>query len=115
MGFSEVVKNAKIKDYYGKEINVDVACRLPGAKYEIALQKNENKKYDMVCDWWGIRRSLPDACKNQGINNDSDLQDAILRHTTKHTIIRKYKRDGFRAEVTEDENHNIRLKLTRAS
>ena len=68
----------------------------------------------MVADWWGIRNNLPEKAADQGIYNDEDLQDALLRHTTKHTIVRKYKRMGFRAQVNEDSDNNIQLKLTRA-
>jgi len=114
LGFDQVTKGSKIKDFYGKQIDVDVACKAESNKYSIALQKNEAGQYDMVADWWGIRTKLPEKAKNQGIKTDSDLQDALLRHTTKHTIVRQYKRQGFRAQVTEDQDHNIKVRLQRA-
>ena len=116
LGFDDASHDVEIKDYYGKKMNVDVACKATNSDYSIALKKNDenNNQYDMIADWWGIRRKLPKQCEDQGINNDSDLQDTILRHTTKNTIVRKYKRQGFRADVREDENNNIKIRLQRA-
>lgn len=112
LGFTEVKRNCKIKDYVGKEIEVDVAVNC--GRYDIALQMNkETGKYDMVADWWGIRGVLQ-AGKNPDIKTDSDLQDYLLRHTTKHTIVNKYRRQGFRAEITEDEKYNLNITLSRA-
>lgn len=111
LGFTEVNRDCKIKDYAGKEIQVDLAVKC--GKYDLGLTKNETGGYDVQADWWGIRGVL-----NQGqhgdIRTDSDLQDFILRHTTKHTIVNKYRRQGFRAEVTEDKDKNLNIKLSRA-
>lgn len=114
LGLTEVMRDAKIKDFYGKEITVDVAIKT--GKYSIALQKNEQGKFDMISDWWGVRGDLASSpvLNQQGIRNDADLQDAILRHTTKNTIIQRYKRLGFRASVEEDDDHNLTVNLVRA-
>lgn len=114
LGFTEVQRDVTIKAWDGKTKKVEIACKMAGEKYEIGLQQNEEGKYDMLADWWGIRLNLPSECKNQGIKTDSDLQDTLLRHTTKHTLTRKYRRQGFRAEISEDAEHNIRVRLSRA-
>ena len=115
LGFDQVARDAKTKDYYNNEITADVVCKQMGGRYDLALTKSEEGNYyDCQADWWGIRKELPSECGNQGIKNDQDVQDAILRHTTKHTIIRKYKKMGFSAHVKEDENNNIQVKLQRA-
>lgn len=112
LGFTDVRRDVKIKDYYGKEITVDVAVK--AGRYDIALQKNESGKYDMVADWWGVRGAATDLMRKAKINGDTDLQDYLLRHSTKHTIVDKYRRQGFRADVTEDEKQNLNVTLTRA-
>ena len=113
LGFTDVKRNCKIKDFYGKQITVDVAVKT-GPRYEVALQKGDNGKYDMVADWWGIRGEMDkERLKAHGIRNDSELQDALLRHTTKHTIITRYGRQGFRATVTEDAENNLNVSLVR--
>lgn len=113
LGFTEVSRNCKIKDFYGKQIDVDVSVKT-GPRYSVALQKGENGKYDMVADWWGIRGEMENSdMAKHGIRNDSELQDALLRHTTKHTIISRYGREGFRATVTEDEENNLNVSLVR--
>lgn len=110
LGYTNVKRNAQIKDYYGKEMRVDVAINC--GRYDIALVKNADGNYDMVADWWGVRGSgLPDRLK--GCSTDEDLQNTILRHTTKHTIVSRYKRQGFRAMISEDEEQNLHVELTR--
>lgn len=101
-------------DYYGKEMDVDLA--VTAGKYHLALVRNpETKKYDAVADWWGVRGAL-DGLGNKvwGRSTDSQLQDFLLRTTTKHAIVSKYQKKGFRAEISEDESHNIRIRLRRA-
>ena len=71
-------------------------------------------KYDMIADWWGVRGEKTAAMREHGITNDADLQDFLLRHSTKHTIVDRYKRQGFRATVTEDQEKNLNVELTRA-
>ena len=112
LGFTEIQRDVTIKDYYGKSIKVDVAVK--AGKYDIALQKNESGKFDMVADWWGVRGAAPELMRKAKINGDGDLQDYLLRHTTKHTIVERYARQGFRADVTEDAKQNLNVVLTRA-
>lgn len=112
-GFVSVKENVEIKDFYGKTMKVDLAFST--GKYHIALKKNESGKYDMISDWWGVRGEMTAEMKaRMGGMNDADLQNAILRLTTKHAIVQKYRKLGFRADVREDANHNIDVKLTRA-
>ena len=111
LGFISVRENVEIKDYYGKMMRVDVAISC-GGRYDIALVKNSNGTFDMVGDWWGIRGSgLPEKLKN--IRTDEDLQNMLLKHTTARTIVNRYKRQGFRASIREDENEDLQIELVR--
>jgi hypothetical protein len=104
----------RIKDYFGKQTDVDVA--VAAGKYHVALARNpDTGKYDMVADWWGVRNALA-ALGNREWQRarDSDLQDFLLRTTTKNSIVSRYRRKGFRAEIQEDESHNIKIRLRRA-
>lgn len=90
----------------------DVAVQV--GDYHIALQKSDTGQYDMTADWWAIltRVRASGKCVDK-IFSQSDLQDWLLRNTTKHTLVQKYKRLGFRAQFAEDADQNINLTLTR--
>lgn len=77
-------------------------------QYGIGLTAREDGKFDMVADWWGIRTALPGRFRN-----DQDLQDYVLKHTTKHALVNTYRKQGFRATYTEDAEQNINLVLQR--
>ncbi len=110
LGFVGVKENCNIKDYYGKTQQVDVAISC--GKYDIALKKNANGTYDLIADWWGVQQvGLPPKLKT--CMTDEDVQNMILKHTTKHTLIAQYRKQGFRATVREDENENLQIDLLR--
>lgn len=115
LGFTGIRQNVEILDYYKNREIVEVAIRC--GEYDIALKKNSTGTYDMIADWWGVRRSLsPDQLRNISMGKvvtDEDLQNLILKHTTKRTIINKYKKQGFRATVHEDEEQNLQVELVR--
>lgn len=123
-GFTQVRRNVKIRDFYDNEVDVDVAVvigSVGGKEYSIALKINAEGKYDLIADWWGCRNVLTNAGFGDGgfgsamdPGLDGKLQDLVLRNTTKHAIVARYKAKGFRAEIFEDENFNINVKLRRA-
>lgn len=78
---------------------------------DIALVKNSEGKYDMQADWSYRGTQLAQAAK---FKTASDFQDRLIQLTTKHTIINKYRRQGFRATVTEDDKMNLNIKLQKA-
>jgi len=106
LGIVKVIHNAEIKDFYGGKTKVDVAASI--GNYSIGLQKRADGMYDMVADWWGVRGELHGAYKT-----DEELQDMILKHTTKNTIVSKYSKMGYRASVTEDADQNIQVELVK--
>jgi len=106
---TSVRKSIMIKDYYGHTMSADVA--VPVGKYDIALVKNSQGTYDMIADWWGVRtQKLPD--KLRACRSDDDLQHILLRYTTKHTIIDRYRAQGWQAKVKE-ENDELKVELIR--
>ena len=114
LGLYEVIKNTTITDYYGNKTNVDVAVKV--GRYHIGLQKNQAGTYDMIADWWGVRGNLPDGKLRTALGNqfsEEDIQDCMLRYTTKHTITQKYKKLGFRINVQEDENKSLIVNMTK--
>lgn len=103
LGFKEVRRNVEIKDYFGAKIMVDVAIR--HGQYDIALKKNDTGTYDIVADWWGLRQvGFSDKLKNL---SDEDIQNMLLKHTTKNTIVAKYKAQGWRATIREENDEFI--------
>lgn len=110
LGLTSVRRNCQIKDYYGQMVTVDVAVNV--GQYDIALSKNAAGTYDMIADWWGVRRcELPK--KLAECKSDTDLQDLILKHTTAQTVIGRYKRQGYRVNVYEDAEQNLQIELHR--
>ncbi len=110
LGLGELSGTMTIADFSGKSITVDHAVKV--GNYAVGLKLGENGKYDMVADWWGVRKALPNKLRH--CKTDSDLQDALLQATTKHAILLKYQRMGFRASVTQDADRNLNIQLTRA-
>jgi hypothetical protein len=115
LGLTSVQENVNIKDYYGKVMKVDVAVAC--GKYHIGLLKNATGKFDMVADWWGIRCSdLPkefkEVCKSQNMT-DQDIQDCVLRYTTKNTIVNKYRLQGYACKVVDDKTGQLQVTMTK--
>ena len=116
LGFTNIKENTTIKDYVGKTMKVDVAVDC--GRYSIGLVKNESGKYDMVSDWWGIRTrcKLPPefikACKVQNMS-DQDIQDCLLRYTTKHTLVNKYKKLGYQCVTKEDNDGKLQITMNK--
>ena len=113
LGFTNIRRNVQITDFYGNQITVDVAASA-GGRYDVALRKNTSGSYDMVADWWGVRGSKLSS-HFKGCVTDEDVQNVLLKHTTKNTLINNFKRQGFRASYTETENGDLRLQLSRNS
>lgn len=129
LGLTEVRRNVEIMSYYKETILADVAIRC--GTYDLALVKNQSGKYDVVADWYGVASTLQSMGKDKLIGGDpkksilatytahhwtvdENLQNFLVRHTTKHTIVNKYRRLGFRADVREDDNKNLTVTLQRA-
>lgn len=112
LGFDgALTRNTEIKDYMRTTHKVDLA--ISTGRYDIALAKNASGKYDMVADWWGVRQELPQKMRELNARSELDIQQALLRTTTKHDLVATYRRQGFLAHVQEDAEHNISVTLTR--
>lgn len=113
LGLNEISTNTEITDWSGKREKVDVAAKVDG-RYSVGLQK-AGSKFDMLCDW--SMAQVPEGTAKKiggtGYARGEDLRDALLRATTKHTIVAQYRRQGFLAHVTENADRSINIKLTR--
>lgn len=106
----KVELNAEGRCFSGRnKIMADVVVKVLDGD-DIVLTKNEKGGFDMQADWSYRGQALAQKC---GFKNASDLQDRLIQLTTKHTIVDRYRRQGFRAEVSEDANMNLNLTLTR--
>lgn len=109
-------------------IEVDYCAKFPTSKYGIGLQRNARGSYDMVSDWSltgcglasEIRGKLPngaggtDGPGNPGHAFCEALRGRVLRDVTRHAIVAKYRAQGFRATVTEDDEQNLNVELVKA-
>lgn len=65
---------------------------------DIALTKNDKGSYDMQADWSYMGGEM---IRGTSFKSIGELQDRLLQLTTKNTIVEKYRREGWRAHVTE--------------
>lgn len=130
MGMTRVLRNVEMQAWAvgDKPVRVDVCAHFPGNKYGIGLIKNARGTYDMVSDWSltgsylapELRGSFPpgfpgtDGPGNSGHAACEAFRGRILRDVTSNAIVRRYSKQGFRAMVTEDEDHNLNVVLVRA-
>ena len=101
LGFTTIKENATMNGYMGRTMKADIVAQQPGGRYDVGLVKN-GSKYDLIADWWGV-----------GNLQGTSGSDAFLRLTTKHTLINRYRMQGFTARIQEDAAHNITVSLTR--
>jgi hypothetical protein len=115
LGFKHIEHNKTIKDWAGEGINAEViASKEANSRYGVGLVKNSSGKYDMVADFWGIRcYDKPSRLTELGCMSDADIQNALLRTTTKHTIVMNYRRMGFMAQVKNNADQSITVTLQR--
>lgn len=111
VGLTDIKLDTEIRDWAGKREKVDVAARIDD-KYSVGIQRNGNK-WDILADWSMCNPSQTVRGKIGGHGRGEDLMNALIRVTTKHTIINTYRRQGFLAKVTEDAKNNIHVTLTR--
>lgn len=114
LGFTDIKENATLKGYNGNTMRVDVAAHI--GDYGIGIVKNKEGKYDMVADWWGIRTNARPKEFDKALGRniiDEDVQDCVLRYTTKHTIVSKYKKLGYSCQSVADEKGNIQVTMSK--
>jgi len=108
MGFNGKVKeNTTIRAFDGKTEKCALAINT--GTYDIGLVEVEEGKYNLVSDWWGVRR---DNMKFQNMSDDQ-LQNTVLQNTTKHTIKDKYEAIGFDVTVEPQKTGDMQITLTR--
>ncbi len=119
LGFDgEITRDTTITDAVGAKKQVAVAVKTGEYHWSgqdrvshLALEKNEKGRYDIVADFWAVRKNLPDPLSY--VEDDKQLHDAVLRTTTKHDLVSHYRKQGFIARVTEKEDHTISISLSR--
>lgn len=119
LGFTGAVeRDVKIKDAVGASKTVAVAIKT-GEYYfagknhvsHLALEKNAKGRYDIVADFWAVRKNLPASLSY--VQDDKQLHDAVLRTTTRHDLVSHYRRQGFIARVTTNADQSINISLTK--
>ena len=102
----------QIRMYDGTMVPVKAA--FVTGQYALGLQEEEEGKYSLCGDIWGVKCDLygsTSPLKNMG---DQDLMNKVLQETTKITIEDTYAEQGFVCETVEDkQTGGIELTLTR--
>lgn len=100
LGFTKIQKNATMRGYQGNKMKADVVVSHPACPYDVGIIKN-GKRFDLIADFWGVNQTLRDSA------------NAFSRTTTKHTLVRQYRRQGFQARITTNQDNSIHISLTR--
>ena len=87
-----------------------VALAIKTGRYDIGLEDAGDGRYSMVGDFWGVRQELPKSM--QGMN-DEEIQNTILKNTTKNTIQSRYEAEGFKCDVVNEKDGSMEITLTR--
>lgn len=119
LGFNgEVTRDTNIKDAVGASKQVAVAVKtgvydFAGKTHtaHLALEKNAKGRYDIVADFWAVRKNLPASLSH--VQDDKQLHDAVLRTTTRTDIVAHYRRQGFIARVTTNADQSINISLSK--
>lgn len=114
----KVSRDADATSYHGRNKIKNAAVVVHMCQNEdIALTHDEKTGlYDMQSDWGYMGRVMVEAANKIGDNKFRDieaLQDRLIQLTTKHTIVDKYRREGWRAEVTDAQNGDLNVRLAR--
>ena len=109
MGFNGKVKeNTTIKDYSGK--TEKCALSVNAGTYDIGLVEAGEGQFNLVADWWGVRR---DNSRYSSMSDDQ-IQNQLLQNTTKNTIKDKYEAIGFDVSVEPQKTGDMQITLTRS-
>lgn len=109
---AQVKEKAEARGYMGNKMKADVV--VTGLNYDFALTRNSDGSFDMTADWWGLRGDLRKRKLCGKFKRDEDLQNFLLRTTTKNAIVDRYAAQGFTATVLEDEQENLNVTLERS-
>ena len=135
LGMTKVSRGTEVRPWASqdKPIKTDVFCSADG-RYGVGLVKNNRGGYDMVSDWSLTGCSLPAKVKalmphssqfpgeDQEVAKEghgvaraacNEFRGLASQLTTKYTIVSKYKRLGFMANVSTDAKGNLTVKLSR--
>ena len=116
LGYTKITENTTIKAYDGKTMKVDVAVK--NSKGEIGLVKNATGKYDLVGDFqcfgWELSGAIREAMQTKETYvSDEEIQNCILRYTTKHTLVSKYNKLGYNCKTTTDKTGALQVVMTK--
>jgi len=98
-----------ITDFYGGKSKVALSVKV-GNRYDIGLEAAGDGRYQMVGDWMMMKRDLPASMRGY---SDEQLQNEILKNTTKEAIVSRYESEGFDCNVVEQKTGAIEITLTR--
>ena len=90
-GFSQIVENNPIKGYQGRRRQGDVVVKT-GKAFDVGFIKGKDGSYQMVADWWGIRRDGVLKGNHQEFLND------VQKEYTVSKVIKTVSKRGFRVQ-----------------
>ena len=90
-GFSQIVENIPIKGYQGRRRQGDVVVKT-GKAFDVGFIKGKDGSYQMVADWWGIRRDGVLKGNHQEFLND------VQKEYTVSKVIKTVSKRGFRVQ-----------------
>jgi hypothetical protein len=90
-GSSQIEENAPIKGYRGQRRNGDVVVKT-GRSFDVGFIKESDGSYQMVADWWGVRRD------GMLKGNHLDFLNDVQKEYTVSKVIKTVAKRGFRVQ-----------------
>jgi hypothetical protein len=90
-GSSQIEENASIKGYRGRRRNGDVVVKT-GRSFDVGFIKESDGSYQMVADWWGVRRD------GMLKGNHLDFLNDVQKEYTVSKVIKTVTKRGFRVQ-----------------
>ena len=84
-----VKENVPILGYSGRKIHGDIVVK-SGKQYDVGFNRNQEKIYQMVADWYGARRAI-------GLS-ESEFLSRITQEYSTLKVIQSVKNKGYKVQ-----------------
>ena len=91
LGFKDIKENGTIRGWSGQKVQMDVAVTVPDSKYDFGIKRSaDGKTFDLIAEDYLNKYEKP------------GILGKVIQYTTKHTLVQKYRMQGFTARVSVD-------------
>jgi hypothetical protein len=100
-----ILDKAIVRGYKGRHATAEVVVR-PGGAYDVGFVKDEDGSYNLLADWWGVKR----AC---GLSEQTFLAPVLQRYAY-HKVLDSVTAQGYQVvEETTSADQTVKLTVRR--